>query len=85
MADMVTLLTVPIMVIQLTCTDPMEITAWEHIMDGAAVITEASVGVAVMVGTAMAEVDTDGVEDMVTTGTDISGTGIGSVFVALLV
>jgi hypothetical protein len=75
------------MVIHLTGTDPTEITAGEDIMDGAAVITEVMVGVAVMDGTevAMAEGDTvgvvevlveadmDGVVDMVTTDTDNSG------------
>jgi len=75
------------MVIHLTGTDPTEITVGEDIMDGAAVITEVMVGVAVMVGTevAMAEEDTvgavevlveadmDGVVDMVTTDTDNLG------------
>jgi len=75
------------MVIHLTGTDHTEITVGEDIMDGAAVITEVMVGVAVMVGTevAMAEEDTvgavevlveadmDGVVDMVTTDTDNLG------------
>jgi hypothetical protein len=97
MADMVIPLTAPIMFTHLTDTDPMEITAGGDIMDGVVDITEATVGVAVMAGTATAGVDTvgavkvmveadmDGVVDMVTTNTYISGTGIGSVFVAVLV
>jgi hypothetical protein len=62
MADMVILITAPIMATHLTFTDPMEITAGEDIMDGAAVITEALVGVVDMAGTEvdMAEADMDG-------------------------
>lgn len=70
MAVIVILIMATIMVTHLTSTDPIEITAGEDIMDGAAV----------MVGTAMAEVGTVGeamvgVVDMVTIDNDISRTG----------
>ena len=46
--------------------------------------TEITVGAAVMAG-ALVVADMDGVVDMVTTDTDISGKGIGNVFVVQLV